>query len=132
MRKLILIVDDEFIILESLRIQLERFLPDEIEIETAHSGSEAAEVLEDIAEKGHQLLLVISDHNLGDIKGTEVLLRVKQLFPKTPRILLSGQAGTDKEMETYTNEKNLDLYITKPWEIEELKSRIENFTGSGK
>jgi response regulator RpfG family c-di-GMP phosphodiesterase len=76
--------------------------------------------------------LVISDHNLGDIKGTEVLLRVKQLFPKTPRILLSGQAGTDKEMETYTNEKNLDLYITKPWEIEELKSRIENFTGSGK
>ena len=71
MRKLILIIDDEFIILESLRIQLERFLPDDIEVETAYSGEEAVELLKEIWEAGWQLLIVISDFNLGDAKGTE-------------------------------------------------------------
>lgn len=129
MRKLILIVDDEFIILESLRIQLERFLPQDIEVETAYSGEEAVELLQEIKEEGWNLLIVISDFNLGDAKGTEILLRVKEMFPGSRRILLSGQAGSDEEIETYARETNLDLFLGKPWDIEELKFRIGEYTG---
>lgn len=129
MRKLILIIDDEFIILESLRIQLERFLPDDIEVETAYSGEEAVELLKEIREAGWQLLIVISDFNLGDAKGTEVLLRVKELFPAARRILLSGQAGSDEEIETYIRETGLDLFLGKPWDISELKHKIGEYTG---
>jgi response regulator RpfG family c-di-GMP phosphodiesterase len=129
MRKLILIIDDEFIILESLRIQLERFLPDEIEVETAYSGEEAVELLKEIREAGWQLLIVISDFNLGDAKGTEVLLRVKELFPAARRVLLSGQAGSDEEIETYIRETGLDLFLGKPWDISELKQKIGEYTG---
>lgn len=129
MRKLILIIDDEFIILESLRIQLERFLPDDIEVETAYSGEEAVELLKEIQEAGWQLLIVISDFNLGDAKGTEVLLRVKELFPAARRVLLSGQAGSDEEIETYIRETGLDLFLGKPWDISELKHKIGEYTG---
>jgi response regulator RpfG family c-di-GMP phosphodiesterase len=129
MRKLILIIDDEFIILESLRIQLERFLPDDIEVETAYSGEEAVELLKEIREAGWQLLIVISDFNLGDAKGTEVLLRVKELFPAARRVLLSGQAGSDEEIETYIRETGLDLFLGKPWDISELKHKIGEYTG---
>lgn len=129
MRRLILIIDDEFIILESLRIQLERFLPDSIEVETAYSGEEAYEILQDIASEGWELLLVISDFNLGDAKGTDILLRIKDDFPLARRILLSGQAGSDQEIETYIRDTNLDLFLSKPWDIEELKFRIASYTG---
>jgi len=129
MRKLILIIDDEFIILESLRIQLERFLPEEIEVETAYSGEEAVELLKEILEAGWHLLIVISDFNLGDAKGTEVLLRAKELFPAARRILLSGQAGSDEEIETYIRETGLDLFLGKPWDIGELKQKIGEYTG---
>ena len=129
MRKIILIIDDEYIILESLRIQLERFLPDEIEVETAYSGDEANDLLKEFRAEGWELLVVISDYNLGDVKGTEVLLEVKNQFPATRRILLSGQAGSDQEIESYIRETGLDLYLSKPWDIEELKDKIAFFTG---
>jgi thioredoxin reductase (NADPH) len=127
MRKLILIVDDEYIILESLRIQLERFLPEDVEVEAAYSGEEAGEVLKDAAESGWNLLVVISDFNLGDAKGTEVLQKVKTMFPGTRRILLSGQAGSDEEIESFMKESGLDLFLSKPWDLTELKSKITGY-----
>lgn len=129
MRNLILIIDDEFIILESLRIQLERFLPEDVEVEAAYSGEEAVELLGDIAAAGWNLLVVVSDYNLGDAKGTDVLIKVKELFPRTRRILLSGQAGSDEEIEAFIKETGLDLFLSKPWDLAELRSKIELYLG---
>jgi response regulator RpfG family c-di-GMP phosphodiesterase len=129
MRNIILIIDDEFIILESLRIQLERFLPEDVEVEAAYSGEEAIELLGDIAAAGWNLAVVVSDFNLGDAKGTDVLKKVKEMFPRTRRILLSGQAGSDEEIETFKNETGLDLFLSKPWDLEELRSKIEIYLG---
>ena len=127
MRKLILIIDDEFIILESLRIQLERFLPDDVEVEAAYSGEEAFELLEDIASAGWELKVVVSDFNLGDVKGTEVLKKVKEQFPETRRILLSGQAGSDEEIDTFIKESGLDLFLSKPWDLGDLRAKITEY-----
>ena len=127
MRNLILIIDDEFIILESLRIQLERFLPEEVEVEAAYSGEEAFELLDDIQSENWNLLVVVSDYNLGDMKGTEVLSRVMEKFPGTRRILLSGQAGSDEEIESYIRETRLDLFLSKPWDLGELREKIGGF-----
>jgi response regulator RpfG family c-di-GMP phosphodiesterase len=129
MRNLILIIDDEFIILESLRIQLERFLPEDVEVDAAYSGEEAVELLGDIAAAGWNLLVVVSDYNLGDAKGTDVLIKVKELFPRTRRILLSGQAGSDEEIEAFIKETGLDLFLSKPWDLAELRSKIELYLG---
>ena len=130
MRKFILIIDDEYIILESLRIQLERFLPEDIEVQMAFSGEEAYELLQDSAQSHDvDLLIVISDYNLGDAQGTDVLLKVKELFPAARRILLSGQAGSDAEIEKYIQATKLDLFLTKPWDLQELKLRISEYIG---
>jgi two-component system chemotaxis response regulator CheY len=129
MRNIILIIDDEFIILESLRIQLERFLPEDVEVEAAYSGEEAYELLDDIAASNWNLQVVVSDFNLGDAKGTEVLRKVKEIFPQTRRILLSGQAGSDEEIETFMKESGLDLFLSKPWDLGELRTRIGEYIG---
>ncbi len=130
MRNIILIIDDEFIILESLRIQLERFLPEDVEVEAAYSGEEAYELLDDIAAAKWNLQVVVSDFNLGDAKGTEVLRKVKEKFPQTRRILLSGQAGSDEEIESFMKESGLDLFLSKPWDLGELKARIGEYIGT--
>ncbi len=127
MRKVVLIVDDEFIILESLRIQLERFLPEEVSVESAHSGEEAIDLLKEFQEDDLDPLVVISDFNLGDAKGTDVLKEVKQLFPSAKRILLSGQAGSDAEIEAFIKEFGLDLFLSKPWDLSELRQNTEAF-----
>ncbi len=130
MRNIILIIDDEFIILESLRIQLERFLPEDVEVEAAYSGEEAFELLDDIATAKWNLQVVVSDFNLGDAKGTDVLRKVKEKFPQTRRILLSGQAGSDEEIESFMKESGLDLFLSKPWDLGELKARIGEYIGT--
>ena len=130
MRNIILIIDDEFIILESLRIQLERFLPEDVEVEAAYSGEEAYELLDDIAAANWNLQVVVSDFNLGDAKGTDVLRKVKEKFPQTRRILLSGQAGSDEEIESFMKESGLDLFLSKPWDLSELKARIGEYIGT--
>jgi len=127
MRKVVLIVDDEFIILESLRIQLERFLPDEVSVESAHSGEEAIDLLKGFKEEELDPLVVISDFNLGDAKGTEILKQVKDLFPSAKRVLLSGQAGSDAEIEEFSRDFGLDLFLSKPWDLSELRQNTEAF-----
>ncbi len=127
MRKVVLIVDDEFIILESLRIQLERFLPVEVSVESAHSGEEAIDLLKGFKEEELDPLVVISDFNLGDAKGTDILKQVKDLFPSAKRVLLSGQAGSDAEIEEFARDFGLDLFLSKPWDLSELRQNTEAF-----
>jgi response regulator RpfG family c-di-GMP phosphodiesterase len=74
--------------------------------------------------------VVVSDFNLGDAKGTDVLRKVKEKFPQTRRILLSGQAGSDDEIESFMVETGLDLFLSKPWDLSELKARIGEYIGT--
>ena len=69
--KAVLIVDDEFIILESLKIQFERILDKDIIFELASSGEEANAIIDDLYINQINLLLVISDFNLYDCKGND-------------------------------------------------------------
>ncbi|MFN5182914.1 MAG: response regulator [Bacteroidota bacterium] len=120
----ILLIDDEFIILESLRIQLSRILDDSINLEVASSGEESYALIDEFHTSGVELLLIISDFNLGDSKGTEVLNYAHQKFPNSKKVILSGQSDI-KMIDEF--EKNIGLHdrISKPWEFHDLKISIE-------
>lgn len=121
--KVIVIIDDEFIILESLSIQINLILPENILLEAASSGEESIQLINELHKNGNELILVISDFNLDDMKGTEVLKHSISLFPKLRKIILTGQADS-AIIADFKNEYGLDAIINKPWSFEEIKKII--------
>ncbi len=124
-KRAILIVDDEFIILESLRAQLSRFLGDEIIVEAASSGEESIEIINYCYENDIDLQVVISDYNLEDMKGTEVLTLVHEKYPLSQKMILTGQADIQKIID-FKNGIGLQECFSKPWGYEHLKETVLN------
>ena len=111
----VLCVDDEKKILKSLERLLRR---EKYKLLTAQSGFEGLEVLREF--KAH---LIISDHKMPEMSGTEFLKRVRDKFPETIRIILSGSIG-DQEIIKAVNERDVHQYFPKPWNDNDLKSEI--------
>lgn len=124
-KRIILLVDDEFIILHSLKIQLERFLEDNYVLETASSGEEAFELLDEFHSNNNNLFLVVSDYNLEDMKGTQILTHAVNLFPNVNKVILSGQLE-EPEIKKFDAQYKFDLKLEKPWNIYKLIDLINS------
>lgn len=118
-KKIILCVDDEKIVLESLRGELEGKFPEPYALEFAESGDEALEVIEDQLADGDELVLVVTDYIMPGLKGDEVLAKVYEESPDTRQIMLTGQANLEGITNAINNAK-LYRYISKPWEKSDL------------
>lgn len=118
-RSCVVCVDDEPIVLESLREQFERQLHGRHDIEIAQDAAEALEIIEELSEGGVCIPVVISDHIMPGMKGDELLVRIHERLPDTRTILLTGQAGLDA-VGRAVNEAGLYRYIAKPWDREDL------------
>ncbi len=123
MKKAILCIDDEKIILGSLKAQLKEELGDEFLIEVAESADEGFEVIDEFAEEGITILIIISDWLMPNMKGDEFLIRVHQKFPDIIKVMLTGQANQDAVNRAFA-EANLYKVIHKPWDREELVKTI--------
>lgn len=115
----ILCVDDEKIVLNSLKEQLKGRIGKDFNIEVAESGEDALEILEELLKDNIKVPLVISDYIMPGMKGDELLSRIHQLHPESMKILLTGQATLDG-VTNIINRANLYRYISKPWEMEDL------------
>ncbi len=114
----ILCVDDEPIVLTSLREQFERGLQG-LEVEVAQDAAEALEILEALIADGVPVPVVISDHIMPGMKGDELLVHVHRRLPDTRTVLLTGQAGLDA-VGRAVNDAGLYRYLTKPWQPHDL------------
>jgi len=111
----ILLVDDEINIINALKRTLR---PDGYSILTAHSGEEGLALL-----AKHEVGVIISDQRMPHMTGVEFLRKVKILYPKTLRIVLSGYT----ELESVTsiiNEGAICKFLTKPWDDDLLRDNI--------
>ncbi|MCA1994488.1 MAG: response regulator [Coleofasciculus sp. S288] len=127
-KKAILCVDDEKIVLLSLRDQLTHHFGDRYIYEFAESAEEAWEVIEELNDDEVKILIIVSDWLMPNMKGEEFLVQVHQRFPGIVKVLLTGQA--DEEAIARTRQyANLHRYIPKPWDeatlIEVLESGLE-------
>lgn len=127
----ILCVDDETIILDSFTEQLRRNLGKICEIEAAQSGEEALELIEELQGEGLEIALVVSDQIMPGMKGDELLRKIHDLYPKTLKIMLTGEADA-QALGKAVNEANLYRYIAKPWDETDLiltvKEALRSYT----
>jgi diguanylate cyclase (GGDEF)-like protein len=114
-RAAIICVDDEEIILSSLERQLKRSLGQDYNIELASSGWEALALCEELTAESIDIALVISDRTMPGMSGDEFLIKLHAVYPKTLKILLTGQADVDS-VGNIVNVGALYRYIAKPWD----------------
>ncbi|WP_293121878.1 PAS domain S-box protein [Microcoleus sp. bin38.metabat.b11b12b14.051] len=122
-KPVIICVDDEQIILDSLEIDLLKAFEDKYLIETAQSGEEALELLSELLAEQYEVPLVISDHIMPNMKGDELLRSVHAISPKSLKIMLTGQADLEA-VANAINYAKLYRYIPKPWQPEDLKLTV--------
>jgi CheY-like chemotaxis protein len=126
--RVILCVDDEKLIQKSLKRQLTRKYGGQFVYEFADSPEDALELLEELHEDGLDTQLIISDWLMPGMKGDEFLVEVHKKYPHIKTIMLTGQADREA-IERARKEANLNGYIQKPWDEEELFQNIEQSLG---
>ena len=122
-KPVIICVDDEQTILDSLEIDLLKAFEDKYLIETAQSGEEALELLSELLAEQYEVPVVISDQIMPNMKGDELLRSVYAISPNTLKIMLTGQADLEA-VANAINYAKLYRYIPKPWQCEDLKLTV--------
>lgn len=124
-KPVILCVDDEVVVLNSLKIQLKKEFGDAYLYEVAENADEALEIIEEIKEEDNDILVIVSDWLMPGIKGDEFLIRVHQKYPRIVKVMLTGQAD-ELAIERVKEQANLHRCLYKPWDGEELVETIKS------
>lgn len=121
---MILCVDDEREVLDSVLQDLAPF-EEHFILEGSESVREARQVIDDMAEEGVRLALILCDHIMPEQTGISFLIELSQdpVTRDARKILLTGQAGLEDTVEAI-NHDSLDYYISKPWKGDELRQVI--------
>lgn len=114
MAKKVLVVDDEKLIVKGIRFSLEQ---DGMEVDCAYDGEEA---LNYAKEKEYDIVLL--DIMLPKLNGFEVCQQIRE-FSSMPIVMLTAK-GDDMD-KILGLEYGADDYITKPFNILEVKARIK-------
>ncbi|WP_306603216.1 EAL domain-containing protein [Azonexus sp.] len=113
----LLIVDDEPNILNALSRLLRR---EGFQILTATSPLDA---FEHLAKQPVQVIL--SDQRMPEMSGTEFFSRVRQLYPDTIRIVLTGYTDLDS-VTGAINRGAIYKFLTKPWDDDQLREEVRD------
>lgn len=107
----ILCVDDEEIILVVFK---RIFRNQNFNLLTASSAETALDLL-----KNNDVNVVISDHNMPMMSGIEFLEEVKETYPHTTRVLLTGD-DVEESLDDYQNNDTIHKFFSKPWNNDDL------------
>lgn len=114
MAKRVLVVDDEKLIVKGIRFSLEQ---DDMNVDCAYDGEEALEMA-----RQNQYDIILLDIMLPKLTGLEVCQQIRE-FSDVPIVMLTAKGDDmDKIMGL---EYGADDYITKPFNILEVKARIK-------
>ncbi|KAF0219767.1 MAG: response regulator [Geobacteraceae bacterium] len=111
----LLFVDDEEGVLSAMR---RIFMEENYHILTASDAGKALAIM--TAEKVH---LVVSDHRMPGKTGAELLKEIKEKWPATIRIMLTGHADVNSIMGA-VKDGAVYKFITKPWNDEDLRLTV--------
>ena len=113
--KTLLVVEDEI----NLREYLDTNLSYTYKVISASNGLEALEII-----ANEKIDLIISDVMMPKMNGLELCKQVKESNNSIPVILLSAKILKDDKIKGF--EVGVDAYLEKPFQLDFLKSRIDN------
>jgi len=116
-RPIVLLVDDEPDIFETMALQL----GGDYLVRTAESGADALRVL---AEAG-PVAAVVSDQRMPGMDGVELLRRVQLEYPDTTRVLHTAQSDLDAAIAAI-NDGGVYRYLSKPVATDELRATVRD------
>lgn len=117
-RYAVLYVDDEEKALKYFR----RAVADEaLPVHTASSVSEALGVLEVY---GEEIGVLITDQRMPGQTGVDLLRRVREDWPEIVRLLTTAYSDLEEAIEA-VNRGEIFRYITKPWDIRQLRTELD-------
>jgi diguanylate cyclase (GGDEF)-like protein/PAS domain S-box-containing protein len=111
----LLLVDDDVNVLSSLHRLFRR---DGYRILTAVSPAEGFELL-----ALYPVQVIVCDQRMPILSGTEFLSKVKEMYPDTIRIILSGYTGLEAVLDSI-NRGAIYRFYTKPWDDTQLRDNI--------
>ena len=122
MEKIILFVDDEPAILNSIK-RVFRKSPHKVLFAT--NADEALDIL-----RATPVSVLVSDYSMPGNTGADLLAKAKTLRPSTVRIILSGNNDQEAAVNSI-NEGGASRYLSKPWDdqnlIDEINSALETW-----
>lgn len=109
----ILVVDDERLLVKGIKFNLEN---EGYEVETAYDGAAAVELARE-----EKFDLLILDVMMPELNGLEACMRIRE-FSNVPIIILTAKSEDGDKLMGF--ETGADDYLTKPFNILELKARV--------
>jgi diguanylate cyclase (GGDEF)-like protein len=113
----LLIVDDDVNVLAALHRLFRR---DNYRVLTAASPAEGFELL-----ALYKIQVILCDQRMPVMSGTEFLSKVKEMYPDTIRIILSGYTGVESVLDSI-NRGAIYRFYTKPWDDKELRDNVRH------
>jgi diguanylate cyclase (GGDEF)-like protein/PAS domain S-box-containing protein len=113
----LLVVDDDVNVLASLHRLFRR---DNYRVLTAESPAEGFELL-----ALYRVQVILCDQRMPVMSGTEFLSKVKEMYPDTIRIILSGYTGVESVLDSI-NRGAIYRFYTKPWIDHELRDNVRH------
>ncbi|MBN2059624.1 MAG: response regulator, partial [Deltaproteobacteria bacterium] len=117
MNRKIAFVDDEINVLESIRWM---FKDNSYDINTFLNPFEFLEKFEE-----ENFAVVVADQVMPGIEGIQLLQQVKDRRPSTVCIIMTAHANIDIAINAM-NQGNIFRFITKPWDVMEMKAAVKN------
>ncbi len=111
----LLVVDDDVNVLAALHRLFRR---DNYRVLTAASTAEGFELL-----ALYPVQVILCDQRMPVMNGTEFLSKVKEMYPDTIRIILSGYTGVETVLDSI-NRGAIYRFYTKPWNDDELRDNV--------
>jgi len=121
----ILLVDDDPLVLRSLRDALEF---DQHQVETAEGGQLGIDAFAAALEAGHGFNAVITDLGMPYVDGRKVAARIRQLDAQVPIVMLTGWGH--RLIATDDKPEHVDRVISKPPRMAELRATLAELLGA--
>jgi response regulator RpfG family c-di-GMP phosphodiesterase len=112
----ILYVDDEMPNLRGFKSSFKRTF----NVFVAINGHEAIKII-----NSQDINLIVSDHRMPEMNGTELLREVHDIDPEIKRMILSGFIKRD-ELKGAVESYGIHDFVTKPWDFENLMGIFNN------
>ena len=110
-----LVIDDDAATLDLMKFNLKS---EGFEVTTADRGEKGIKLVED-----NDFDIILTDLNMPDFDGIEMVRRCKELSPETEIIMITGFSSTEKAIEA--TKAGAFYFLEKPVEFEELLVLVE-------